>query len=289
MVIHEVGHNFFPMIINSDERQWTWMDEGINTFVETIAEQEWEGGFPTYVGEREQTAMSLAAAGAQPLMTSSDSTVNFGWNGYAKPAAGLLLLRDVVMGPELFDSAFRVYAQRWMFKRPQPADFFRSMEDASATDLDWFWRGWFFETAHVDLRLDSVSEISAEAMANAGAPIGAFGYVAAVTNDGGLVAPLLFRLDYGNGDWEDRTIPAEVWRRNAERVEVVLLTNRPLGNLTLDPEQRTYDANPFDGNGIPGQPAGFGGDQRSDSIVEILQGLGEGDDPNFDIPFEDEE
>lgn len=289
VVIHEVGHNFFPMILNSDERQWTWMDEGLNTFIESIAEEEWEGGFPTYVGEGGQIAMNLAAPDAQPLMTSSDSTVNFGWNGYAKPAAGLHLLRNVVMGPELFDSAFRVYAQRWMFKRPQPADFFRSLEDASATDLSWFWRGWFYETPHVNLRLDAVTEIPAEVLDASGAPLGSFGYVASVVNEGGLVVPLVFRLEFTEDEWEERIVPVEVWRRNPLRVEVVLITGRPLALLSLDPEQRTYDADPFDGSGVPGESARTAGDPRSDSIVEILQGLGQGDDPNFDIPFEDED
>jgi hypothetical protein len=289
VVIHEVGHNFFPMILNSDERQWTWMDEGLNTFVESLAEEEWEAGFPTYAGDPAQIAMNLADPSSQPLMTSSDSTVNFGWNGYAKPAAGLLLLRNEVMGPELFDSAFRVYAQRWMFKRPQPADFFRSMEDASATNLDWFWRGWFYETPHVDLRLDSVAEIPGEVMEGAGAPSNSYGYVATVVNDGGLVAPLIFVLEFEDGEWEERVIPVEIWRRNPEQVEVVLVTSRALSQVSLDPGQRTYDANPYDGNGIPGQFSDSGNDARADTIVEILQGLGEGDDPNFDIPFEDEE
>lgn len=289
VVIHEVGHNFFPMIINSDERQWTWMDEGLNSFVEVIAEQEWDADFPTYVGDLSQVAMNLAQPGAQPLMTSSDSTVNFGWNGYGKPAAGLHLLRNQVMGPELFDAAFRVYAQRWMFKRPQPADFFRSMEDASAVNLDWFWRGWFYETVHVDLRLESVGIIPAATLEAAGAPIGSHAYVAAVVNEGGLVAPLIFLLEYEDGEWEERVIPVEVWRRNPQRVEVVLATSRPLAHLNLDPGQLTYDAEPFDGNGAPGEPGQSGGDSRSDSIVEILQSLGEGDDPNFDIPFEDED
>jgi len=289
VVIHEVGHNFFPMILNSDERQWTWMDEGLNTFVESIAEEEWEEGFPTYAGDAGQIAMNLAQPGSQPLMTSSDSTVNFGWNGYAKPAAGLHLLRNLVMGPELFDSAFRVYARRWMFKRPQPADFFRSLEDASAVNLDWFWRGWFYETSHVDLRLDSVTQVPAETLEAAGAPIGAHAYVAAVVNEGGLVAPLVFLLEFEDGEWEERIIPVEVWRRNPQRVEVVLATSRPLARLNLDPAQASYDAEPYDGNGIPGAPGGSGGDSRADSIVEILQSLGEGDDPNFDIPFEDED
>ncbi len=289
VVIHEVGHNFFPMILNSDERQWTWMDEGLNTFVETIAEEEWEEGFPTYVGDLNQIAMNLAQPGAQPLMTSSDSTVNFGWNGYAKPAAGLHLLRELVMGPELFDAAFRIYAQRWMFKRPQPADFFRSMEDASAVTLDWFWRGWFYETHHVDLRLESVAVVPAETLEAAGAPLGTHAYVATIVNEGGLVAPLLFLLEYEDGEWEERVIPVEVWRRNPQRVEVILATSRPLAHLNLDPNQLTYDAEPFDGSGAPGQPGQSDGGTRSDSIVEILQSLGEGDDPNFDIPFEDED
>ena len=158
VVIHEVGHNYFPMIVNSDERQWTWMDEGLNTFLQYIAEQEWEPGYPSRRGPAYKIVdyMRGAPEGMVPIMTNSESVMQFGNNAYAKPATALNILRETILGRELFDFAFKQYAQRWMFKEPSPADFFRLMEDASGTDLDWFWHGWFYTTDHVDIALDEV-------------------------------------------------------------------------------------------------------------------------------------
>ena len=158
VIIHEVGHNFFPMIVNSDERQWTWMDEGLNTFVQYLAEQEWEKDYPSRRGPAHKIAdyMKLPKDQLEPIMTNSENIVQFGPNAYAKPATALNILRETVMGRDLFDFAFKEYAKRWAFKHPTPADFFRTMEDASAVDLDWFWRGWFFGTDAVDISLDNV-------------------------------------------------------------------------------------------------------------------------------------
>jgi hypothetical protein len=158
VIIHEVGHNFFPMIINSDERQWTWMDEGLNTFVQYLTEQEWERGYPSRRGPAHMIAdyMRGDKKFISPIMTNSESIFQFGNNAYGKPATALNILRETVMGRELFDYAFKMYCERWKFKHPTPADFFRTMEDASAVDLDWFWRGWFYSTDHVDISLDDV-------------------------------------------------------------------------------------------------------------------------------------
>lgn len=158
VVIHEVGHNFFPMIINSDERQWTWMDEGLNTFVEYLAEELWDNKFPSRRGPAAFITdyMKLPKEQLEPIMTNSENIVQFGPNAYSKPATGLNILRETIMGRELFDYAFREYARRWAFKHPEPADFFRTMEDASGEDLDWFWRGWFYSTEVCDISLDSV-------------------------------------------------------------------------------------------------------------------------------------
>lgn len=158
VIIHEVGHNFFPMIINSDERQWTWMDEGLNTFVQYLTEQEWERDYPSRRGPAYLIAdyMRGDVNGISPIMTNSESIKQFGNNAYGKPATALNILRETVMGRELFDYAFKTYCQRWAFKHPTPADFFRTMEDASAVDLDWFWRGWFYTTEHVDIALTDV-------------------------------------------------------------------------------------------------------------------------------------
>jgi hypothetical protein len=158
VIIHEVGHNFFPMIINSDERQWTWMDEGLNTFCQYLSEQEWQRDYPSRRGEPKNIVeyMRTDKTLQVPIMTNSESLLQFGNNAYGKPATALNILRETVMGRELFDYAFKTYAQRWAYKHPEPADFFRTMEDASAVDLDWFWRGWFYTTDRCDIALEGV-------------------------------------------------------------------------------------------------------------------------------------
>ncbi|HMU46892.1 MAG TPA: M1 family metallopeptidase [Chitinophagaceae bacterium] len=164
VVIHEVGHNFFPMIINSDERQWSWMDEGLNTFVEYLTEELWDNKFPSRRGPASTIVdyMKLPKDQLEPIMTNSENIVQFGPNAYSKPATGLNILRETIMGRELFDYAFKEYARRWAFKHPEPADFFRTMEDASGEDLDWFWRGWFYGTDACDISLDTVKFAKAD-------------------------------------------------------------------------------------------------------------------------------
>ena len=159
VIIHEVGHNYFPMIVNSDERQWTWMDEGLNTFCQYLTEQEWERDYPSRRGPAYKIVdyMKGDKSNISPIMTNSESIKQFGNNAYGKPATALNILRETVMGRELFDHAFKEYSNRWMFKHPTPADFFRTMEDASGVDLDWFWRGWFYTNDHVDISMDRVS------------------------------------------------------------------------------------------------------------------------------------
>ncbi|HAV49607.1 MAG TPA: aminopeptidase, partial [Brevundimonas sp.] len=155
VIIHEIGHIWFPMIINSDERQWTWMDEGINTFVEYQATKLWDPGFPSR-GEPRDIVRFMTSDNQVPLMTRYDTALNAGNVGYLKPGTALVVLRETVMGRELFDRAFREYAERWKFKRATPYDFFRTMEESSGMDLDWFWRGWFYSTDHVDISLENV-------------------------------------------------------------------------------------------------------------------------------------
>ena len=159
VIIHEVGHNFFPMIINSDERQWTWMDEGLNTFLQYLTEQEFERNYPSRRGPPLNIVQYMKGdkSGIVPIMTNSESILQFGNNAYGKPATALNILRETIMGRELFDYSFKTYSERWAFKHPTPADFFRTMEDASAVDLDWFWRGWFYTNDHVDISLDKVN------------------------------------------------------------------------------------------------------------------------------------
>ena len=159
VIIHEIGHNFFPMIVNSDERQWTWMDEGLCSFVQYLTEQEFERNFPSRRGPPTKIIdyMKGEKSGIVPIMTNSESILQFGNNAYGKPATALNILRETIMGRELFDYAFKTYSERWAFKHPTPADFFRTMEDASAVDLDWFWRGWFYTNDHVDISIDEVN------------------------------------------------------------------------------------------------------------------------------------
>ncbi len=157
VIIHEVGHNYFPMIVNSDERQWTWMDEGLNTFLQYLSECEWEEDYPSTRGAPDAITAYMASSQQVPIMTNSESILQFGNNAYAKPATALNILRETVLGRELFDYSFKEYARRWKFKRPMPADFFRTMEDASGVDLDWFWRGWFYSTEHCDIAVDIVT------------------------------------------------------------------------------------------------------------------------------------
>lgn len=158
VIIHEVGHNYFPMIVNSDERQWTWMDEGLNTFLQFLTEQEWDREYPSRRGPAYKIVdyMKGDKQGQTPIMANSESLLQFGNNAYAKPATALNILRETIMGRELFDFAFKTYSQRWMFKQPEPEDLFRTMEDASGVDLDWFWRGWFYTVDHVDVALEAV-------------------------------------------------------------------------------------------------------------------------------------
>jgi hypothetical protein len=171
VIIHEVGHNWFPMIVNSDERQWTWMDEGLNTFAQYVAEQDFGEWNPTALSEgmtkypsRRGPAQYIVRymGGNQdfiaPIMTKGLNTYQFGSNAYSKPATGLNILRETIMGRELFDYAFKEYANRWKFKHPTPEDFFRTMEDASAVDLDWFWRGWFYTTDYTDIGIKEVKK-----------------------------------------------------------------------------------------------------------------------------------
>lgn len=164
VITHEVGHNYFPMIINSDERKWSWMDEGINTFVQYLALADFDNNWNHRRGPAHTITgyMNLPEEQLEPIMTKSDNIVNFGMNAYAKPATGLWILRETIMGRELFDDAFKTYCERWAFKHPTPADLFRTFEDVSAMDLDWFWRGWFFGIEKVDIALDTVEYYRAD-------------------------------------------------------------------------------------------------------------------------------
>ena len=172
VIIHEIGHNYFPMIVNSDERQWGWMDEGLDTFVQYLTEQEFAESYPEVLGTLEKYPsrrgdpkkiipyMSGDQKFISPIMSNPENIFQLGANAYAKPATALNILRETIMGRDLFDHAFKTYSKRWMFKHPTPEDFFRTMEDASAVDLDWFWRGWFYTTDFVDIGINSFKKYS---------------------------------------------------------------------------------------------------------------------------------
>ena len=310
VIIHEVGHNWFPMIINSDERQWTWMDEGLNTFLQFLTEQQWEEEYPSRIAKPQNIVPYMISQNQVPIMTNSDSILQFGPNAYSKPATALNILRETVMGRELFDFAFKEYSNRWRFKRPMPADFFRTMEDASSVDLDWFWRGWFYSTDHVDIAVTGIRKIKFDTKTpyiekpkqkaerdaegssltmerNSDLPkrIGKFSdlhdfyneydelditehdkekfekymgeltdqqkktltnlpnaYIVDFENVGGLVMPLILKLEFDDGSTESRFIPAEIWRRNNRQVSKLLITEKLLKQIQFDPRQETADA-----------------------------------------------
>ena len=310
VIIHEVGHNYFPMIVNTPERDWFWMDEGFNTFLQGLAHREWEEGWPGNIGSPETIIPFMVSKNQVPVMTDPESLIQFGQNAYRKPSVAFNILRETVMGREAFDHAFKTYAQRWMFKRPYPADFFRTMEDASGYDLDWFWRGWFYTTDHVDISLDKVTwgtvntknpdteaayNIAREAEAGQSMVVerhktdrrrilerpelqdfynknGAHTvteadrkrydkyvegladwerellktsenfYFLEFSNKGGLVMPVIVEITYVDGTKEVRRWPAQLWRRNPNKVIKLVTSEKEIESITLDPFLETADA-----------------------------------------------
>ncbi|MFY9243183.1 MAG: M1 family metallopeptidase [Polaribacter sp.] len=281
VITHEVGHNFFPMIVNSDERQWTWMDEGLNSFVEILAELDYDPNFNTGNLPKDIVRyMGGDQSNISPIMSQGDYVKQFGPNAYTKPAAGLYMLRTTIMGPELFDHAFRTYSQRWMFKHPTPEDFFRSMEDASGEDLDWFWRGWFYTTDVTDIGIkevkplyltdkpservtklkeqykqyfDSLGELvyitdnKEEANPKAmdkyadGKEVPTYIYSVEFEKPGGLVMPLIVQLTYADGSTEKQTFPAQIWMKDDTSVKRVFSSTKEITNITVDPDLETAD------------------------------------------------
>jgi hypothetical protein len=322
VIIHEVGHNFFPMIVNSDERQWSWMDEGLNTYVEYLTEELYDNKFPSRRGPAFAIAdyMKLPKDQLEPIMTNSENIIQFGPNAYAKPATGLNILRETIMGRELFDYSFKEYARRWAFKHPTPADLFRTIEDASAEDLDWFWRGWFYSIDPVDIAIDTVkhavydpsitvpaartmgprglskpevnsfediskirnrndksivfltdvdttlrdfywrydrglepydSATKQPAMAMPAAEgltdaekvkyASANLYEVSFINKGGLVMPIILEFTFEDGTKETQRLPAQIWRKNENKVTKVFLTSKKAVSIQLDPMRETAD------------------------------------------------
>ena len=261
VTIHEVGHNFFPMIINSDERQWTWMDEGLNSYMEMLAELDYDKDFPITRGYPKNIVkyMSGDQSTIAPIMSKGDHVYEFGNNAYGKPATALWILRETIMGKELFDHAFRTYSQRWMFKHPTPADFFRTMEDASGIDLDWFWRGWFYTTDVTDIGIEGVRKFYAtENMSeetvdfvedkseglNITKPTSAkskYFYEITFNKPGGLVMPIIVEYTYDDGSKEKKTYPAQIWRYNDKKVTKAVHSDKQITKIVIDPDLETAD------------------------------------------------
>ncbi|MFK8060835.1 MAG: M1 family metallopeptidase [Polaribacter sp.] len=256
VTIHEVGHNFFPMIVNSDERQWTWMDEGLNSYMEMLAELDYDPNFPIVRGYPKNIVryMSGDQSRIAPIMSKGDNVYSFGANAYGKPATGLWILRETIMGKELFDHAFKTYSQRWMFKHPTPADFFRPMEDASGIDLDWFWRGWFYTTDVTDIGIKGVkkfytntTEDTVKFTEDTSEGIGfankqdKYHYEITYNKPGGLVMPIIVEFTYKDGTKEKKTYPAQIWRYNDAEVTKVFSSTKEVTNITIDPDLETAD------------------------------------------------
>ena len=293
VIIHEIGHNYFPMIVNSDERQWTWMDEGLNTFLQYTTEQNFKNSFPNevfpegfdnYPSRRGSPRdivdyMSMNQDYIMPIMTQGDHVYDFGANSYAKPATGLVILRNTVMGTELFDHAFRTYANRWKFKHPTPADFFRSMEDASAVDLDWFWRGWFYTTWYVDIGIKDVKtfqlgtmeyenqllikfvesngEVKPESLEKLKEMVDYDSTLTAVERSklknplyfyqvefekpGKMLMPLIVDFEFEDGSHQEIRYPYMTWRLNENGINKFYGFEKPLKRITVDPKEETSD------------------------------------------------
>ncbi|MCT4698606.1 M1 family metallopeptidase [Tenacibaculum haliotis] len=257
VTIHEVGHNFFPMIVNSDERQWTWMDEGLNSYMEMLAELDYDKDFPITRGYPKNIVkyMSGNQARIAPIMSKGDNVYSFGNNAYGKPATALWILRETIMGKELFDHAFATYSKRWKFKHPTPADFFRSMEDASAMDLDWFWRGWFYTTDVTDIGVKGVKKFyttknkdaSVNFIEDTSKGLGfskkqnKYHYEITYNKPGGLVMPIIVEFTYKDGTKEKKTYPAQIWRYNDKQVTKVFSSSKEVQSITIDPDLETAD------------------------------------------------
>lgn len=280
VIVHEVGHNFFPMIVNSDERQWTWMDEGLNSFMDAVAQIEMKDNKAIDEDGEDIDTRSLPKdivhymkgdqSHLSPIMTQGDNVYHFGPNAYTKPAAGLFILRNTILGHELFDFAFKTYAKRWMFKHPTPEDFFRTMEDASATDLDWFWRGWFYTTDVTDIGIKDVKQIYFKVQENNIYPtknndntavdrvdkLPIFkqylehknlktkkGYFYEITFEkpGGLVMPIIVEFLFEDGTKKRKTYPVQIWSKHEKEITKVVNLEKPLKSIVVDPDLETAD------------------------------------------------
>jgi len=241
VTIHEVGHNWFPMIVASDERKWTWLDEGLNTFLQHYALIEMDPDYPGWWGSPANIREYMKDPDQVPIMTHSDLIhKDFLQNGYMKPASGLTMLREVVLGPEAFDEAFSGYSQAWMFKKPQPYDFFRSMDEGAGEDLTWMWRGWFYTTHWNDQAVAEVERQATEELLGS-AERGRYYYRIKIENKGGLVLPIRMNVVFENGDEKFIQLPVDVWRYNEKEFTYGLFADDEVVSITLDPDHMLAD------------------------------------------------
>ena len=241
VTIHEVGHNWFPMIVNSDERKWTWMDEGLNTFLQHYAEVEMDPDFGRWRSSPSGITEYMRDPDQVPIMTHSDLIhKDFGNNGYAKPAAGLSILRETVLGPEVFDDAFSGYAKRWMFKKPQPADFFRSLDEGAGEDMAWMWRGWFYTTHANDQAVADVGRQDAEELLGS-TDQGSYYYRVRIVNEGGLVMPIIMDVEYESGRTQRVDLPVDVWRYDEKEFLYGFFAEEAVVRVLLDPDEELAD------------------------------------------------
>ncbi|MDP1889432.1 MAG: M1 family metallopeptidase [Gemmatimonadaceae bacterium] len=246
VTIHEVGHNWFPMIVASDERMWTWMDEGLNSFLEHYGSIDFDKDWPAMrlPGNAKSIANYMRMRMGVPIMAHSDVNLRntFGSNGYSKPASGLVILRERISNPVAFDEAFRGYSQRWMFKHPQPADFFRSMEDGLGEQLNWFWRGWFYTGYNNDQALTGVERQNAkEVVGDESKGTGYFRIT--IEQQGGIVMPVEMEITYTDGTKERVKLPADIWRANEKVFNYGKFSNKDIAQVIVDPDEAYADVN----------------------------------------------
>lgn len=241
VTIHEVGHNWFPMIVATDERKWAWMDEGINTYLEHYAKLAWDEEFPIGMSYASNIVEYMQDPDQVPIMTESDLIHRqYGNNAYSKPGTGLVMLREHVVGPEAFDEAFRDFAQQWAFKHPQPADFFRSLEEGAGENLAWFWRGWFYTTHANDQSITNVTMQETQELLGTSNQ-GQHYYRVQVNNDGGMVMPLDLKVTYEDATTERFILPADVWRNNELTFTKGFFSDKKVVKVELDPEEKFAD------------------------------------------------
>jgi len=223
---HEIGHNWFPMVVNSDERRYMWQDEGFNTFINMYSRANFYDKEVNIKRAVMQTMAMSDVPNNQPIMTSPDRMWPrwVGGLNYRKTGYGLYLLREFILGPDRFDQAFHGYTSHWAFKSPQPADFFRAMENGAGMDLNWFWRGWFLEPATLDQRIAGVKHVED-------------GAIVVLDNLGDMVMPVRMEIDYDDGSSEIVDLPVEIWAQTSRWRAGIKTHGRMISKITLDPDK----------------------------------------------------